>query len=267
MVKTVKHMSVYFLDIGAPEELPEYEPDCEQFFDADGRKTRERRGNDVFQYQYLMGEERLYRLVQDFNDGHREVTEYQYADWEWDDTPIHCHWEKLERKEKQHLNGTPYEYEPIGEFSDEWYDWHNNGKTCVRTKTSQKYRRVTKEIRTEEYNDLGWLRKVHHTEEDSGYESTDYLYHSYPDGILQLEVNRTVFLKDNGERRCIHTIKRYYDELPTAIETWGEDTDGKDFHNLTQVVYKFDEEGNWIVSKILAKDKPDLVVMRIIEYW
>lgn len=267
MDRIVKHMSVYFLDVGAPEEIPEYEPDCELFYDEDGRKTRERRGGDVMRYQYLVGEERLFRIVHDFNDGHREVTEYQYADWEKDDTPVHCHWEKLERKEKRHLNDLHYEYEPTGEFSDEWYDWSNNGKTCVRTKTSQSYGLVTKEVKTEEYNDLGWLRTVHHTEEDSWYYSIDYLHHSFPDGTLQLEVNRTVFLKDNGEKRCIHTIKRYFDELPTAIETWGEDIDGKEFHYLTQLVYKFDEEGNWIVSKIIAKGELDLVVMRVIEYW
>ena len=267
MAKIAKHMSVYFLDIGAPEELPKYEPDCEQFFDAEGRKIRERRGDDVLQYQYLMDDERLLRVVEDFHDGHREVTEYQYADWEWDDTPVHCHWEKLERKKKPHMNDNPYEYEPTREFYDEWYDWSNNGRTCVRTKTSQSYGLVTKEVKTEEYNDLGWLRKVHHKDECIGYDSTDYLHHSYPDGTLQLEVNRTVFLKDNGEKRCIHTIKRFFDELPTAIETWGEDVDGNDFHKLTQVVYKFDDEGNWIVSKIIAKGEPDLVVMRVIEYW
>ena len=263
MEKVVSHMRVYYFDEDAPP-IPAIENLIhEVFYNEQGLEVRRENIDETVEYFYERISSRLIREVHDYPGGKRKVTTFTY---DHDANLVVCH-----MKEYQVKNGYgDYLIIPTGAFSEEYYDWSNKGKTCTRTKENHfTDGTVSKELRREEYKDLGWLRRVHHFDEDFQYESCEAMHYHYPDGILVLKMQRSVFTTKDGERREIRSRVRYAGDDMRVIseENYGVNAEGKLFSNEFFYECEDDEEGNWIVSRKLKNGKVQCTLVREIEYW
>ena len=239
-------MSIYFFNEDAPVVPAEENLITEYFYNEQGQEVREDRIDERLLHFYENGV--LVRTTHDFPDGKQEVTKYIYDE---DNNLVHCHWEE----------------QPEGAYSDEWYDWSNGGKTCTIIKeTHQSDGTVKSELRREDYNGKGWLRRVHHFDDDLQFERIES-FHYHPDGELYMKLQKTFFKSEDGQRREIRSRERYVDDLMVAEENYGVNPEGKVFSKNVTFEYVEDEEGNWVVSRLLEKGKIGLTVLREIEYW
>lgn len=123
------------------------------------------------------------------------------------------------------------------------------------------------ELIREDYNEKGWLRRVHHLDDNLQFERIESFHYHYPDGSLVMMLQKTVFKSNGGERREIRSRERYVDELMVSKEDYGVNPEGKVFSKNITFEYEKDEEGNWMLSRLLEKGKLGLTVLREIEYW
>ena len=246
MDRTIKHMSIYFFNGDTPAVPAEENLITEFFYNEQGQEVREDRIDERLLYFYEKGV--LVRTTHDFPDGKQKVTKYTYDE---DNNLVHCHWVE----------------QPNGAYSDEWYDWSNDGKTCTRIKeTHQSDGTVKSELRREDYDEKGRLRRVHHFDDNLQFERIESM-HYHPDGALHMKLQKTFYKSNDGQRREIRCRKRHVDDLMVAEENYGVNPEGKVFsHNVT-FEYEKDENGNWLVSRLLNKGKRGFTVLREIEYW
>lgn len=261
MGREIKRMFVYYFDGDNPVIPAEENLIQELYYNERGREIREIINDETIEFTYVMGGGHLEREVHDYPDGRREIKVYTY-DWESD--LVYCHIE-----EQMAYDGYgEIVFIPTGTYSDEWYDWSSGGKTCTRKKENHYADgTVSKELTREEYNDLGWLRRVHYYDEDFNIESFESLLYRYPEGELILKMKRSIFTTKEGERRVIRSRMRYSGERVISEEYHGVDAEGKPFCNELFNEYEDDEEGNWMVMRQLKNGKVISTVLREIEYW
>ena len=254
-------MFIYYFDGDTPAIPAEENLIHELYYNERGCEIRRIIIDETVEYIYEELTERLIREVHDYPGGKREVTTYTY---DYDANLLVCN-----MKEYQVCNGYgDYILIPTGAYTEEIYDWSNGGKTCTRTKENHNTDgTVSKELRREEYNDLGWLRRVHHFDEDFNYESIETMHYRYPDGILINRMSRTVFTTKEGVRREIRSRAKLVDERVISEENYGVNAEGKIFNNEIIYEYEDDNEGNWTVMRQLKNGRVISTVLREIEYW
>lgn len=261
MDRVVSHMRVYLFDEDVPPIPAVENPIYEMFYNEEGFEVKREIIDETVVSHYEEMTNNLLREVHDYPDGKREVTTYTY---DHDSNLVCRHFEE----QRAYDGYGKILLIPTGTYSDEWYDWSNEGKTCIRTKENHYADgTVSKELRREEYNDLGWLRRVHHFDEDFHYECFESLHYHYPEGELIQKMRRTVFTTKDGEKREIRSKERFDDERLIYEDNSGVNADGNVFSNTLHYEYEDDEEGNWIVSRRLKNGKVQCTVVREIEYW
>lgn len=261
MGKEIKQMLIYYFDGDTPAIPAEENLIYEFFYDEKGRQTREVTPEETVEYFYEMGDGGLIREVHNYSNGRRIIKDYDYdRDFEL----VHCHSEEQEAYEGY----GEYVFIPTGSYSDEWYDWSNDGKTCIRKKENHYAdATTTREQIREEYNDLGWLRLIYHYDEDFHYNSLEARHYKYPDGELLHTIIRTVFTTKGGERRELHSKKSYAEGRIIHEEYNGTDEEGNEFENSILNEYKDNEEGDWIENRQFRNRTIVSTVLREIEYW
>lgn len=261
MERIVKHMQIYFFDEDVPP-IPAIENLVyEIFYNEDGLEVKREIIDEIVESRYEKMSNDLISQVHDYPDGRREVTTYTY---DHESNLVCCHFE-----EQMAYDGYgKIVLVPTGTYSNEWYDWSNDGKTCVRTKENH-YADGTssKELRREEYNDLGWLRRVHHFDKDFRYECFEAMHRSYPEGKLIQKTSRTIFTTKDGEKREIYSKERFSDDRIIYEDNYGANAEGNVFSNTCHYEYEDDKEGNWIISRKLKNGKVQCTVVREIDYW
>lgn len=244
-------MRIYFSD---KEDLI-----TEYFYNEKGLEIREEREVDEVLW-HTYEDTNLVRTVHEYPDNKREVTEYTY---DQESNLVHCHWE--EQKVRDSHDDTLIF--PCESYSDEWYDWHNEGRTCIRTKENHnKDGKVIHNLIREEYDAEERLIRVHHLNDDLIYECKEFFDYG-TDGTLSQKTKYTTFLSEDGKRRKIHSITRFSGEREISEEVYGIDSAGLVFSNFLTYEYEEDEEGNWVVSRQMNKDIEVFTLLREIEYW
>ena len=261
MERIIKRMRIYYFYEDAPAVPALENLVTELFYNEQGQEIREERIDEELRHYYDPGDGSLLRTTHDFPDGKREVTEYTY---DLDSNLVLCHWEE-QRVRDGYGN---YLIFPGGAYSDEYYDWSNGGKTCTRTKeTHRNDGTVYHEMQREEYNEKGWLRRVHHFNDDFCYECIEKLNYRHPGGELVQKEKWQSFLTEEGERRQTWSTERFADERIVSEEIYGVDYKGKVFSSDLTYEYEEDQEGYWIASRQIGKGHVHFTILREIEYW
>lgn len=237
MDRTIKHMSIYYFDGDTPAIPAEENLITEFFYNEQGQEVREDRTDEQLLHFYQKGNGLLLRTVHHYPDGKRGYTEYIYDD---DSNLVRCYWGE----------------QPEGAYTNEWYDWSNKGKTCTRIKETHQSDGTVKSE----------LRRVHHFDDDLQFERIESM-HYHPNGALHMKLQKTFYKSNDGQRREIRSMERYVDDLKVAEENYGVNPEGKVFSKNVTFEYEKDEEGNWVVSRLLEKGKIGFTVLREIEYW
>ena len=262
MERIISHIREYSFNGDIPPIPAEENLFLEQFYNQQGLLIKQIFNNKTMEYNYEANTNLLLREVIDCRDGKREVSSYTYDD---DSNLICCHHEEQLAYDGygqiMHL--------PTGYYSDELFDWSNDGKTCTRT-TENHYEdgTVSKELTRDEFDDHESRQRSYHYDETFRHECFNSLFYQYPGGPLILIVDRSVFTTKEGNHRVIITFYRYADERLISEESHGENAFGEMFNTEILYEYEDDEEGNWVVQRQRNKNgKVQYTVIREIEYW
>jgi len=243
----VTHIRTYYFRGEAPSDLSGREPDEETFYDGEGRIVCSAGGSVIAYYRYDPAG-RLVRKTLDREDQWREIWTYEYDP---EGELLHLHSEKRERgphyigrckgfcfyNPEFYARDDDAQYEPTGEYTDEWFSWEDGGRRRRRELVVHSPEEGERGVMMETYDGKGRLRERWIGEDK---DSANHLERSTyrRDGSIKTEqaVNRLV---DASGKETVHTMVMEYDRNGNRVACI------QDGDVQYRVAYEYDSERNW----------------------